>query len=420
MQNRDSSGSRTVSIQSYGAASQPAEAVHPAHRRLNDYVGPGISLAFSARIAVRSYSHSARETLGGEVKKYEEKSAMSDVGSNTLEGPIIKLTGERARMHLNLLAYAACQFKPAFKGHIDAVLSQYTRETGATLNCHIPMGCGHNEDDYDDIWKVENIDDFPDIVASMGFGDFFRQEFVDRFVKKGYFSTAWSGKINEPFERAGFRDPDGWYTIYSVFPYVMLVDTRKLGGAPIPQRWSDLLHPQLQDNIVVNGSEGLVAEIPLLYFFREHGENGLIQLAANIRESRHPAQMVKSAASSNSGGAAVYIMPWFFAQARSMSSYVQLVWPEDGALTSPIYLLAKESKKAELKSVVDCITGPELGANSARSCFPSLNPHVDNKLPQGASFKWLGWDFIKSNNLEKIKTYATEVFLDSWRKKGKE
>jgi len=345
---------------------------------------------------------------------------MCDIRSEMHNEPIIKPSGDYHRKHLHLLGYAACQFKPTFKEHLDPVLDQYSRETGVELNCHIPMGCGHYEDDYDNIWKVESIDDFPDIVASMGFGDFFRQDFVERFVRKGYFGTAWTGSIHETFENAGFRDPDGWYTIYAVFPYVMLVDARRLGGVSVPRCWGDLLQPSLRDNIMINGSEGLVAEIPLLYFFREHGEKGLVQLAANIRESLHPAQMVKTAVSPNAKGAAVYIMPWFFAQARSMPSEVQLVWPEDGALTSPIYLLIKESKKTELKAIVDCITGAELGASSARACFPSLNPGVDNKLPEGASFKWLGWDYIKSNDLEQIKTYAEQVFLDVWRKKGKE
>lgn len=323
------------------------------------------------------------------------------------------------RGHLNLLAYAACQFKPRFKEIVDPVLHQYRRETGISLNYHIPMGCGHGEDEYDGIWEVEDIDDFPDIVASMGFGDFFRQEFVERFVKKGYFSAAWPDAVNETFERAGFRDPDGWYTIYAVFPYVMLVDTRRLGDVPVPRRWSDLLDPALQDKVMTNGAEGQVAEIPLLYFFREHGEDGLIRLAANIRGSGHPAQLVKAATSSRADGAAVYVMPWFFAQARTMVSEVQLVWPEDGALTSPIYLLAKESKKAELKPLVDCIIGAELGACSAQACFPSLNPEVDNHLPEGATFKWLGWDYVKSHDLEEIKTYANEVFLDAWKRKGK-
>ncbi len=148
-------------------------------------------------------------------------------------------------------------------------------------------------------------------------------------------------------------------------------------------------------------------------------KTGLIQLAANIRESWHPAQMARAAASSNSKGTAVYIIPWFWAQARSPSTDVQLVWPEDGALTSPIYLLIKESARAVLKPIIECITGAEMGAKSAQACFPSLHPDVDNKLPENASFKWLGWEYIKSNDLEQLKAYTTEVFSDAWRNKGK-
>ena len=60
-----------------------------------------------------------------------------------------------------------------------------------------------------------------------------------------------------------------------------------------------------------------------------------------------------------------------------------------------------------------------MGAESAQACFPSLHPDVDNKLPENASFKWLGWEYIKSNDLEQLKAYTTEVFSDAWRNKGK-
>lgn len=330
--------------------------------------------------------------------------------------PLIKPADEYPHEHLHFLAYAACQFKPMFKEYLDAVVERHTKETGVPLRYHIPQGCSH-EDDYDGIWQVENIDDFPDIVASMGFGDFFRKPFVERFVNKGYFRSAWTGKVNEPFEHAGFRDPDGWYTLYSVFPYVMLVDTRKLDGRPAPRVWSDLLHPQFRDSVMINGSDGLVSEIPLFYFFKEHGEEGLIRLAANIRESRHPAEMVRAASSSSAKGTPVYIIPWFFAQARTPATGVELVWPEDGAMTSPIYMLIKESKKTELKAIIDCVTGVELGIKSAQACFPALNPEVDNKLPKNAPFKWLGWDYIKSNDMDQIRTQATEIFLNAWRSK---
>ena len=169
---------------------------------------------------------------------------------------------------------------------------------------------------------------------------------------------------------------------------------------------------------MVNGAEGLVAEVPLLYFFKEHGEEGLIKLAANIVDSRHPAQMTKAAVSSGQKGAAVYIIPWFFAQARTMPEHVRVVWPDDGAITNPIYILVKESKRTEVDAIVQCITGPELGARSAQACFPALNPKVDNKLPEEASFKWLGWDYIRANDMEELKEYTSGIFLDAWRHKG--
>jgi ABC-type Fe3+ transport system substrate-binding protein len=327
--------------------------------------------------------------------------------------------GACTREHLHFLGYAACQFKPVFKDIVDVVVERYARETGLTLNCHIPLGCAH-DDDYDGIWMVDDIHDFPDVVASMGFGDFFRKEFVERFVKKGYFRTAWKASINEPFEKAGFRDPDGWYTIYSVFPYVMLVDQRKLDGRPVPRQWSDLLDQRFRESIIMNGADGSVSEVPLLYFFKEHGEEGLIRLAANFREAWHPAQMAKAAASKNSRGTPVYVMPWFFAQARCPSDGIEVVWPEDGALTSPVYLLVKESKFTELAPLVECITGADLGAMSARACFPSLNPEVDNRLPEHASFKWIGWDYIKSNDIEELRTHTSDVFFTAWRNNRKE
>jgi molybdopterin-binding protein len=111
------------------------------------------------------------------------------------------------------------------------------------------------------------------VIASLGFGDFFRPEFVERFVKQGNFRTAWTGPVHPAFEKAGFRDPDGWYTIYSVWPYVLLIDKKKLGNRPVPRLWSDLLDPQYQDDIITNGSrDNRVAEVPLLYFFKDHGE----------------------------------------------------------------------------------------------------------------------------------------------------
>jgi ABC-type Fe3+ transport system substrate-binding protein len=323
------------------------------------------------------------------------------------------------REPLHFLGYVACPFKQTFKEHMDETLGWYQTRTGIPLHCHIPVGCG-DYDAYDDLWKTESIKEFPDVIASLGFGDFFRTEFVERFVKKGYFHAAWPGSIHPLFEKAGFRDPDEWYTVYSVWPYVLLIDKKRLGNRPIPRFWKDLLDPQYRDDIIIDGSrDHRVAQVPMLYFFKDHGEQGLIQLAANIRDIWHPAQMVKAAGATGGNGAAIYILPSFFAQARHRPEETPVVWPEDGAISSPVYFLAKATKRMESEAIVQALVSRSLGEKSRRAFFPSLNPEVDNHFPPTASFKWLGWEYIKVNDMEALKQKTTNIFLEAWDRKGK-
>lgn len=316
--------------------------------------------------------------------------------------------------HLNFLGYSACAFKHTFRDGLNKVLDDYRKATGTGLNCHVPLGCGSG-DIYDSVWKAGCIDDFPDVVASLGFGDFFRKDFRDRFVEKSFFKSAWDGPLNGIFENAGFRDPLDCYTVYAVMPYVMLVDRKRLGEIPVPEQWSDLLGGQFKDRIIINGTGDKVAETPLLYFHKEHGEKGLSRLAANVCAAWHSAQMAKAAGSDRSG-AAVYIIPWFFASLCCRTEAVSIVWPRDGALASPLYLLAKKETYSDLAPVINYVTGTELGRKSAQSRLPSLNPLVDNSLPEGASFKWIGWDYLKSHDAAEQKDRAHGFFISEWKK----
>lgn len=126
--------------------------------------------------------------------------------------------------------------------------------------------------------------------------------------------------------------------------------------------------------------------------------------------------MAKAAGSADLSGAAVYIIPWFFASLCHRKEAVSVVWPEDGAFTSPLYLLAKKEKYNDLATVIDYVTGAELGRKSTQSCLPSLNPLVDVHLPEGASFKWLGWDYMKSHDVAELKDQAHELFIAEWKK----
>jgi len=319
--------------------------------------------------------------------------------------------------HLNFLSYNPCMFKNTYKEGLESVLKAYRMKTGRNFSIFGPMGCGEcTEDLYAGIWKVSHIDDFPDAVTSMGFSDFFRKGFIERFVQKGCFQNVWEGPVNKPFEDAGLIDPDGWYTVYSVIPFVMLVDMKKLGDLPMPKQWCDLLAPQFKDNVILCGSRDQISDAPLLYFYKAHGEEGIGMLAANVKNMMSPAESAKTAGSSNPGGAAVYVLPWIFARSCPRTEMVSVVWPEDGALVNPVYLLVKKDKIKEVSPVIDYTLGVELGRQSAQSCFPVINPQVDNGLPQGASFKWLGWDYIKTYDTVELKELTQTIFFSAWNK----
>jgi hypothetical protein len=80
-------------------------------------------------------------------------------------------------------------------------------------------------------------------------------------------------------------------------------------------------------------------------------------------------------------------------------------------------MLAKESKLQEMDTVINFVTGEELGSKLAESYFPSLNLKVDNKLPDGAKFKWLGWEYLRENDMEQIRNITNTMFIREWKSK---
>lgn len=331
------------------------------------------------------------------------------------EKDFLSCTREDTYRKLDFLGFTMCPLKHTFREALDQFLSIYKEETGEDFDCLVPAGCGGG--DYDNIWQAEDIDDFPDVVASLGFGNFFRKSFVERFVDKGYFRPINKGVINKSFAGKGFLDTEKGYTLYAVVPYVMLIDKKKLGDLPIPRIWRDLLRPEYSNNIIVGGSAGKVSDVLLLYLHKEYGDKALEMLAPNIKDVWHAAKMAKTAGNNSDEGAAIYVLPWFFAKScpRTDGS-VSVLWPEDGAITSPFYLLIKKDAAQKLKPVTDFVTGEVYGKKSATSFFPVFHPSVDNRLPSNATLKWLGWDYINANHMDELKDQIQAIFQKYWQR----
>lgn len=308
---------------------------------------------------------------------------------------------------VDLLLYAPCPVKLAMKDHIDRIVEQY-QERNVDILVHVPMGCT-SLDPYDPVYKVKDPDELPAIIASIGFGDFWKKEFVNRFVRAGIFESVLPSRINPMFEQADMIDPRGCYTIYGVTPYIFLVDTRRLGSLAIPRTWEDLLDSKYGNEIVMCGDGDDMADAVVLNIYREHGIEGLKQLAGNVKSIMHSSQMAKVAGSADPEGAAVFIIPCFFAEIAERLDHVRAVWPEDGAAASPLYFLAKKCEKERLADLISFFThGFSTMENS--TWFVPLGGTDMSAVPPNAKIKWIGWSFIEENDINGLRDELNLAF----------
>ncbi len=306
---------------------------------------------------------------------------------------------------LDLLLYSPCPVKLAVKAKLDQVLQEYENE-GASVNIHIPMGCT-SVDPYDPLHMEFDPERLPDIIASIGFGDFFRKGFSERFVNTGLFQAVLPEKIHPLHESAGIVDPEGRYTVYSLTPYIFMVDTKRLGDLPVPKRWEDLLHPRYRGQISMCGDGDDMADAALMCIYKDFGMEGIEKLAANAHGLMHSSRMGKSGGSSKGGG--VYILPYFFAETSQQPAHMRVIWPEDGTAASPIYFLAKKSARPRLDRLLDFFVRGFGEIPSARWFLPLGGPVPDN-LPKDAHIKWVGWDFIRSNDITALRDELNATF----------
>ncbi|QCH27452.1 ABC transporter substrate-binding protein [Clostridium tyrobutyricum] len=330
---------------------------------------------------------------------------------------IMLITDDSNLNGLNLIGLTSCPMKKIFRENLENTLQKYKQATDKILKCYTPTGC-HSKEHIEELLKSSNFDDLPDVFTALGYRNTFKSSILDNFAYRGYFKSPQDKNINKDFDGLGLIDPEGIYSIYSVSSEVMLIDKNKLGKLPVPKTWADLLDPIYKGKIIIGGCDGDIHEDQLLYYYKDFGDEGVKALAENSKNTWHPAQMAKSAAVSSRDGAAIYIIPWFFANACPDKPNLKIVCPEDGAMISPSFILTKKSKLDEVSVLTDSLLGTEFGTKCADNLYPSLNPNVNNNIPEGFKFKWLGWDFIRSINMEETMNNIVDEFIDTFNRTG--
>ena len=254
-------------------------------------------------------------------------------------------------------------------------------------------------------WVTEKVktgdpNQVSDILLSAGYELFFDEKLMGQYMKNGIFET-YIEDMNKDFcnENIDLRDPKKQYAIMGVVPAVFLINKTALGNRRVPETWEDLLSEEYEDSVALPMNDLDLFNALVITIYKEFGSEGIQKLARSYKKNLHPAQMVKAKAKSNDAPA-ISIIPYFFTQMLMGSTDLYAVWPKDGALLSPIFMISKKEKADKVKPFMDFFMSEKIGnLFSANGKFPSTNPNVDNHLEPDQNFKWVGWDFIHGNDV---------------------
>ncbi|AHF89170.1 hypothetical protein OPIT5_01785 [Opitutaceae bacterium TAV5] len=327
-----------------------------------------------------------------------------EAGALLDDEPVFPETETGLRRALDYLGYAPCPVRSEMRKRLHASF----RRAGLDPVWYVPSGC-HEENVYDNLWQDGDPARFPGIVSDLGLEDLLRPAFVSRALDAGVYTPLSPAlPVRDAFRDAGFADPAGIHHVYAVFPYVILADLEKLGSRPLPSGWADLLHPRYRGDVVINGEAGDIHEVLLFNLYRDHGEAGLAALGANVRDFCHPSRMAKAAGSGDPDGAALYVLPWFFAKSAPRRERTALVWPVEGAYANPLYLFARPDRRPPAQHVLDFLTRGEWPALLARVGFPPATPGAPD-LP--GKLRWPGWEFVRNHDLATLRVPLNEAFM---------
>jgi len=268
----------------------------------------------------------------------------------------------------------------------------------------------------DSLEKSNDAEVLSDIFISAGFDLFFDKDLIGKYKEENIFEDITGFEnYNSDFENEyiSLKDPDNQYSMIGVVPAVFLINTDELDGREMPTSWEELLTEEYENKVSLPIGDFDLFNAILLNVYKKYGEDGIKRLGRSLLSSMHPSEMVKSHIK-DIQKPIVTIMPYFFTKMTKRGGPMEAVWPKDGAILSPIFMLSKKEKSEKLKPIVDFFASKNVGEIlSHNGKFPSVNPNVDNMISNEDKYMWLGWDYIKENDIGNLIKKCEKIFNDS-------
>ncbi len=315
---------------------------------------------------------------------------------------------ERDAADIEIKGLLPCPVRIPILEALDQKVTELTGK-GSTISYRLEAASGGVDWIRAELADARSAEDIPDVFLSAGFDLFFEEDTFGRFRNRGMFQDPCPSAINPCFRDIDLTDPTGEYMTIGVVPAVFLVNKPALEGRAIPRTWSDLLSGDFENSVSLPVGDFDLFNALLLTIRERFGTAGVEKLARSMCISQHPSQMMKNSRAST---AAVTVIPFFFTRMAGQLTTMKVVWPEDGAIISPIFLLAKSGKPG-VRELVRFFKSREMGKILAlKGLFPAVSPEVENPIPEGAGFSWIGWDRLRSGQISQWIRESNRLFQE--------
>lgn len=213
----------------------------------------------------------------------------------------------------------------------------------------------------------------------------------------------------------GIVDKKNRFRLLAAVAILFVYNENKLNGRPAPKSFEELCDEKWKDSIVCFNDLDLLYNTMVNNLEAKYGEDKARGFLNNIAKEMHPSEMLERG--KNNLEEAVFVMPLFFARLKENEEGMKVVWPEDGAIASPIYISAKdrsalsEEEVKKLEEITQFLITPKFSELfSSNDAFPAFSPEVKNEMP--GKMMWLSEDYLDS----KVFNERTERFK-GWKNK---
>lgn len=307
-------------------------------------------------------------------------------------------TGEKKRGDLVLAGVLPCPVKIPLMEAMKNKVAELEQSEGFSVSLDL-QAANLGIDGLKASFTDGDYEALPDVVMSAGYEFFFSSFVKEKYMDTGLYKSK-PREINDDFLSRGadLQDPKQRYGIIGVVPAVFIVNKDALNGRKAPESWEDLLDESMEGMISIPHGDLDLFNAVVLTIYSKYGMEGVKNLRRAHAKSLHPAEMTRNR--SNNPMPAVNVAPLFFST-MIRGEALEMVWPKDGAILSPIFLINKDDKRAF--AVADAINSKDIGKIlSFNGNFPSTCVGVDNMIASDNSMMWTGWDFINDNDIEDI------------------